>query len=423
MDEQPNNPNNGDSERSRRGGARYRQQRRKDRRLKQTRTQARLKNEQVAPTKRPKLPQVPVPNGVLRVVLYGVIGIGLVLGMVFLLRLANPPEPVVMPNSLWAGTEWSYNKPDDAEVAVFAERLRRHKIGTVYVWVSYMREDFIWSGKRADRNPLTGEVTNTINPDTNAPYRNELAEMEPNIIRFVEQYRVAYPEGELYGWISFPADIVPLDNPTLHTRVAELAALLVTTYGFDGVHLDVEPVLSGDEGYIDMLREVRRTLGTVEESLGLEAPIPLSVAVPPDWRPSDPTIPFGTGFTGVFEWEHDYKQQVALLTDEMVVMAYHSGLTRTDNYSMWVAYQTRAYAEAVAELDIPTRIMIGLPTYSAEPPAHDPLIENIPTAVAGVESGLLQLGEAANVVGGLTIYAEWTTDDEEWAAFYQAVHD
>jgi hypothetical protein len=193
--------------------------------------------------------------------------------------------------------------------------------------------------------------------------------------------------------------------------------VLVTSYGFDGIYLNIEPVLDGDENFLNLLRTVRRMLDTVEETSGLNRRIPIAVAIPPDWRPTDPTIPFGTGFTSTFEWSREYKQSVALLVDEMLVMAYHSGLTDPVDYSTWVAYQTLVYAEAVAALDVDTKVLIGIPTYPAELPAHDPAVENIPTAIQGVNSGLIQANEARNVVTGLTIYAEWTTDAQEWSEF------
>lgn len=365
------------------------------------------------------MPDIQLPTGVLRVVIYLAAGVLLVVGMIFTLRLFNPPEAVALPNALWMGTEWSYDMPSDEDVATLVERMRTNRIGTGYVWVTYMKPDLTWSGKTADRDDDTGEVENTINPLTGEPYRNELSEMEPNIIRFVEQYKEAYPEGRLFGWISFPANAVPLEDTNLHTRVAELSTLLVTDYGFDGVYLNIEPVRDGNEDFLQLLRTVRLALDDTAEARGLENRIPIAVAIPPDWRPSDPTIPFSPRITDVFEWSTEYKQNVALLVDEMLVMAYNSGLSRQEDYSTWVAYQTKTYAQAVASLDVETDVLIGVPTYPDELPGHDADIENITTAVQGVRSGLVQAGDAADVVRGLTIYVEWTTDETEWATFQQ----
>jgi hypothetical protein len=82
-----------------------------------------------------------------------------------------------------------------------------------------------------------------------------------------------------------------------------------------------------------------------------------------------------------------------------------------------MAYQVRAFAEAISTLGAGTEIVIGIPTYDAELPAHDPLVENVDSAMAGFKAGLAALGEAAQFVRGIAIFADWTTDDLEWAQF------
>jgi len=405
------------------GSARWRHQQRKQRQVQTRRDQqmaARRTDEhrQVSQQADGRFDwlDIEVPVEILRPLAYLAAAAALVLGIIFLLRLFNPPEAVTRPNAIWLGSGWSFDQPSDQQVADLATRLRFHEIGTAHVWVTYLKEDQTWSGKTADRDLQTGTILSTVNPNTGQPYQNELAEMEPNIRRFVRQFDEAYPEGELYGWISFPADVVPLDDPQLHTRVAELATLLVIDYGFDGIYLNIEPVADGNEGFLQLLRTVRLAL----DDIGTDRRVPIAAAIPPDWRPSDPTIPHGPFITDVFEWSKDYKQNVALLVDEMMVMSYQSGLRRPEDYSTWVAYQTKAYAEAVAELDIGTEVFIGIPTYPAELPGHDPAVENVLTAVRGLESGLVQAGPAADVVSGTTIYAEWTTDTQEWSDFYSS---
>lgn len=404
------------------GSARWRQQRRKERQLEQEMAPKRTTERRQVASGGFKMPDVKLPWRSISIGVYALLAVGLVAGIIFALRLVNPPEDVTTyPNGIWLGTEWSYNQPTDDEVAQLVQRLRDNRIGTAYVWVSYLTENFTWSGKTADRDPVTGEIVSTVNPDTGEPYRNELSEMEPNVIRFVEQYQAAYPEGRLYGWISYPTNLdsdgYTLDDTTLHTRIAELATVLVTVYGFDGIFLNVEPVQDGDENFLQLLRTVRLTLQDVAEQERIEGGVPLAVVIPPDWRPSDVTVPHGELFTGVVEWRKDYKQSVALLSDEMLVMAYHSGLADAEDYTQWVAYQTQAYARAIAELELDTELLIGIPTYPAELPAHDPRVENVETAVRGVLNAVERLGETASVMRGLTIYAEWTTDEPEWVVF------
>ncbi|MFZ4826569.1 MAG: hypothetical protein ACOYLB_04380 [Phototrophicaceae bacterium] len=405
-----------ETERSTRQGlARERQRKRKERHIKQhTTASPRQTSAQLSPMEGFKVANLRIPLGILRPLGLLLLSILLIIGIFYGLRSINPPEASPRPNAIWLGTNWSYDLPSDEQVLGLVERLRRNKIGTAYVWVTYLKDDLAWSGKVADRDPLTNEAWNNINAITEQPYTNTLAEMEPNILRFVQQYKTFYPEGKLYGWISYPTNLdedgYTLDNTTLHTRIAELATLLVTSYGFDGIYLNIEPITDNDQNLLALLRTVRQSIGTE---------IPIALAIPPDWRPSGDPIPYSPNITATFEWTKSYKQTVALLVDEMLVMAYHSGLVSSTDYSTWVAYQVRAYAEAVAELGIETTVKVGIPTYPAELPAHDPAVENVETALIGIKQGLAEADTLASSISGVTIYAEWTTDESEWELFHQ----
>ncbi|HYO88569.1 MAG TPA: hypothetical protein VER79_07960, partial [Candidatus Limnocylindrales bacterium] len=187
---------------------------------------------------------------------------------------------------------------------------------------------------------------------------------------------------------------------------------VVNDFGFDGVFLNIEPVWDGDENFLSLLRKVRAAVGI--DTL-------ISVATPPDWSPLNPTIPVPPLIEPGTVWSDTYKQSVALLSDELAVMAYNSGLSTPDDYSQWVAYQVETFARSISALGEGTHIMVGVPTYDAELPGHDPLVENVASAHAGFKLGLENAGSAADFVRGMAIYAGWTTDAQEWAAFKAAV--
>lgn len=405
-----------DNQRSpRQGLARERRRKRNERHSKQRSNSAKTQNvAQLSPKGEFKAPPLRIPLAFLRPLGLLLVCIIIVVGMLYGLRNFTPPQAPLYSNGIWLGTNWSYDLPTDEQVIGLVERLQKNKIGTSYLWVTYLKDDLAWSGKVADRDPLTNEALNNINPITEQPYTNTLSEMEPNILRFVQQYKTYFPEGKLYGWISYPTNLdedgYTLDNPAVHTRIAELATLLVTRYGFDGIYLNIEPIADNDQNLLALLRTVRQSVGTT---------IPIALAIPPDWRPSGDPIPYSPNITSTFEWTKSYKQIVALLVDEMLVMAYHSGLVSSSDYSTWVAYQVRAYAEAIDELGIETTIKVGIPTYPAELPAHDPDVENVETALIGIKQGLSDAGAMASSISGVSIYAEWTSDEEEWERFYQ----
>lgn len=332
-----------------------------------------------------KPPQIKLP--VSRMTLIAIGSVILIVLVVVVLGIVRNRPAASAPNALWIGTEWTYAQRTDDEVRALAQRLREHEVGTVYAWVSWLQENGVWRGQ--DNFPM--------------------------VQTFARQFKQQYPESRLYGWISLPAEVSSagyrLADPVVQQSVVDFAARVVTEFGFEGVHLNVEPVWNNDDNYLALLRRLRATLGT---------DIPLSVAVPPDWSPTNTTIPVPPLIVPGTEWEEPYKQSVALLVDEVVLMAYNSGLASAADYTLWMAYQVQAYARAINSLRVETDLLIGVPTYDAEPPGHDPEVENIPSAVAGIRSGLTAAGEAAQLVRGLAIYAGWTTDDAEWLAFQQA---
>lgn len=375
-DEQPQEET---TETTRRGSARERHERRKQRQH----AKPSIAPRQLRTPQQFTMPKLSIPRG--SGVVLGVIGaIAFVVIVVYALGQLHNNAPEVEPNALWLGTEWTYETHTDDEVAALVQQLRDEKIGTVYAWVSYYKYDGTWNA----------------------------TDKFPQVEAFVKQFKTAYPESDLYGWLGVPVQddtgATREDYATLGQPVADFSKQILDEFGFDGVFLNVEQVWDGDEDFLTLLRDVRATVG-------MDASI--SAAIPPDWSPSNSNIPLPPLIEPGTEWAKDYKQSVALLVDHMAVLAYHSGLSNAADYAQWVAYQVKTFADAVAELDTKTDLVIGIPTFDAEPPGHDPLVENIDSAVEGIKLGLQQAGDAASYVRGLAIYGWWTTDTAEWQDF------
>ncbi len=377
--------NTPEEESVRRGGrARERQRRRKERLQQSDRPAPRTSSHLTPPGRRinVQMPAVRIPR--LGLLIGAVVGVVLVVGVIFLLRSIKPPDPEILPHALWVGTEWTYEIHEPEAIQAFADDLREKNIGTLYAWVSWLQEDGTWRG----------------------------AENFTRVRAFAQQLKEVYPQLSLHGWVSFPVNVgedgYRLDDEELQQNIADFSASVVSELGFDGVFLNIEPVWDGDENFLALLRKVRASVGDT---------VPVSVAIPPDWSPEDAGIPVPPLVVPGTIWAEEYKQSVALLSNQMAIMAYNSGLSTPEEYVEWTAYQVETFARAISQLGEGTELLIGIPTYDAEPPGHDPAVENVESALQGYMAGLTQAGDAAAFVRGVAIYAGWTTDDLEWAQF------
>ncbi|HEX2618941.1 MAG TPA: hypothetical protein VHL11_02310 [Phototrophicaceae bacterium] len=356
-------------------------------------TQARMPQVVAEGRREFKLSDLPLPMIKLGIYLIG--AMVLVAGVIIGLGIFKEDPIDTEPNALWVGTEWTYETHTDEEVQAFAKKLKDHHIGTLYAWVSWYTGDKKWAGS--------------------ADGAKDFSEREASVKQFVSQIKVAYPDVTLYGWLGFPVTgsgiEYRLNDADIQAEIAKFSLKTVTELGFEGVFLNVEPVWNNNaDDFIQLINRVRLDVG--DEAL-------IAVVIPPDWTPLGVNIPQPATIVPGTEWDKQFKQRVALLTDEMAIMAYGSGLNSAFDYIPWVAYQVEVYAKAVSEIDGGADLMIGIPTYDTELPAHRTDVENVSSALSGVRQGLAQAGDAAKVVRGIAIYTEWTTDDNEWLQFKQ----
>ncbi|TVR23530.1 MAG: hypothetical protein EA396_03140 [Anaerolineaceae bacterium] len=298
-------------------------------------------------------------------------------------------------NAIWLGADWTYEVHTDEQVGDLIDTLNRNRIGTVYARVSELNYDGTWTGRADGLNRFT--------------------EVESALTAFTSQFKTLAPQTRLYGTVFFRVDIgqddgYRLDNPSIQALVADFSAEVVNDLGFDGVLLVVEPLWNeSSPDMLDLLRLVRERIG---------ASASLAVAVPPDWTPEDVNVPQTGLIAAGTVLDEGFKQRLALVgVDEIVVQAYNSYLNRADDYAAWMAYQVESYARAIGELGLSTRVLIGIPAYPSDLPAHDEFIEDISNALEGVRRGLAASGEAGEVIRGVAIYTERGMDDDAWDAY------
>jgi hypothetical protein len=179
------------------------------------------------------------------------------------------------------------------------------------------------------------------------------------------------------------------------TFIASIVDLLDTYPAFAGIHINVEPVPTGNSDFVKLLREMRRSLP--------EGAILSVAAYPP------PTLfhPFPR-----VHWQREYFESVAREVDQMVIMMYDTGLRLQKPYiHLMTSWSKEALAWAGS-----TDVLLGLPVYEDKGArSHFSRVENLPNALSGVHRGLADLGTMPQAYRGIALYSEWEMDTAEWA--------
>lgn len=225
--------------------------------------------------------------------------------------------------------------------------------------------------------------------------------------RFLAVARRVAPQMKVLPWVGGlrlgykRARVGSLDLGNLAQRqriVAECRGLV--DEGFDGVHVNVEPVNNGNVEFLALLRALRTAVG--ERAL-------LSISA---IRPGPVGLPMAPNFV----WTLDYYTRVGLLTDQVAVMAYDTALPTPALYRRYVSYSASAVTRALADAGARARVLMGVPTYDETGLMHRAAVENPENALLGVVAGLRGVG-GGGTFEGVALYASWTTDAREWAIY------
>jgi len=224
---------------------------------------------------------------------------------------------------------------------------------------------------------------------------------------FLATARRVAPQLKLLPWVGGlrkgykrqrPGTIELNDLSQRQRIVAEVRGLV--DEGFDGVHLNIEPIDDDNVEFLALLRALRTAVG--DHRL-------LSVAAT---RPA----PLGLPRAPNFAWSPDYYARVAATVDQLVIMAYDTALPTSSLYRRYVSWAARSVAGALDKPGSKVRVLMGIPTYEPYSFMHRRGVETPENALAGVVAGLRGLG-AGGTFEGVAIYAEWTTDEKDWRAY------
>jgi hypothetical protein len=222
---------------------------------------------------------------------------------------------------------------------------------------------------------------------------------------FLATARRVAPGMKLLPWVgglrvgyrrSRPGTIDLGDLGQRQRMVAECRGLM--DEGFDGIHVNIEPIASGDDDFLALLRALRTAVGGGILSLSAAKPGPMALPIAPN-----------------FFWSPAYYALVGNAVDQVVIMAYDTALPTSALYRRYVSYAAASVTGSFVRATR-TRVLVGIPTYDDTGLMHRRGVETPENALAGVVGGL-RGRTGGGTLEGVALYAEWTTDPEDWEVY------
>ncbi len=213
-----------------------------------------------------------------------------------------------------------------------------------------------------------------------------------------ERFLDALSEFRVMPWVGGPnGGNVRLQNAKWRSMFTnQVHSLLMAHPRFAGVHVNIEPLPSGDTNFLALLQELRSAL-PAGKLLSVAAYPP-----PTRWHPY-PDV----------HWEEGYFREVAQHSDQLVIMMYDAGQRVPKAYQRLMDDWT----QEVLAWSGDKAVLLGVPTYDdAGVEYHHPKVENLANALLGVHRGLARQPLPANYQG-VAIYCHWETSNEEWTHF------
>jgi hypothetical protein len=313
------------------------------------------------------------------VALAAVAGTGVLLYLAFAPAGDSAPHPFNHDrNAVWLEHRWLERGHSEASMEELFRRL--HDRGVIYLYPHLIPFDAAGNLPPHDREQMRAflAAAHRVSPDL-------------RILPWVGGLRAGYRRQR--------AGTLQLADLNQRQRiVAEVRGLV--DEGFDGVHLNVEPVDDGNDEFLALLRALRTAVGPGHV---------LSIAAT---RPAPVGLPRAPNFA----WSPGYYARVAATVDQIVIMAYDTALPTPSLYRRYVRWAARSVAGALDASGSDARVLMGVPTYDTWGFMHRRGVETPENALAGVVAGLRGLG-AGGTFEGVALYAEWTTDADDWAAY------
>ncbi|MFC7825059.1 hypothetical protein [Streptomyces sp. NPDC057375] len=283
-------------------------------------------------------------------------------------------------DAMWLGHAWVDGRKKDADLTALARSLKTTGIRDLYVHTGPMEHD------------------GTL-PESLYPRARWLIE---GVHRELPGVRVQAFLGDVLA--TEGPDGMRLDRAATRAAVVG-SARQVLDAGYDGVHLDLEPLHSGDRNYLSLLDDVRAVTRARDAQLSVAAhqidPLPALHSV------------FGFFTEHPKWWSQEYFGQVARRVDQIAVMSYDTAQPLEGTYGGYVAQQTSLALEVTPPT---THLLMGLPFYHESNFDHWGHAETVAAAVRGVRLGLSRT-DADRELFGVAPYIDFAATDTNWKEY------
>ena len=176
--------------------------------------------------------------------------------------------------------------------------------------------------------------------------------------------------------------------------MASVVDLLQSHPRLAGIHINIEPMPSGNNDFLILLGELRQA---VPDSTILSV-----AAFPPPslWHQ----------FSNV-HWGESYFRQVSERVDQLAVTMYDTAIKWPKLYQRLMS----GWTSDVLAWGEDSKVLLGIPVYDDSGVGyHFPEVENLQNALLGIHAGLASFEELPTSYSGVAIYCEWEMDDQEW---------
>jgi hypothetical protein len=282
-------------------------------------------------------------------------------------------------DAIWLGHAWVDGRKKDADVRAFAERIRGTGIKDLYVHAGPLEHD---GTLPADRYPRARRLIDAVHREM--------------------------PGIRVQAWLG---DVLANDGPDglrldERSRDAVVAsARQILDAGFEGVHFDLEPLLSGDRDYLSLLDALRELTRDRKAQLSVAAhqidPLPALHRV-------------NAAVTGREKWwSQSFFGEVARRVDQIAVMSYDTWMPLEGMYGGYVAQQTALALEVTPP---GTDLLMGLPFFHEDDLGHHENAETVAAAVRGTRLGLGRTDRDRKRFG-VALYVDFAAEEGDWKAY------